>query len=279
MTTARWYGGQADVPSRRSFSSRNDISRCGLSSALVSWNRKRLVGRAAALGHEEERVGVAVDRRDLDLGREVGLGVDLVPHRGGGHLRVAEVVALVGVEDAAGEGLLVAAAGEHQLALLALHDRGAGVLAHGEDAAGRDARRSGAGRWPRSGRWPRPRGRRGCARSWARWPGRRKWAMSCIAWAASSVRTSGSTVTKVRPAASTVDTPSMSSLRYEVASGPVGRSGVKAKSVIAPDGTEPLRTRPSRRPGGPAGRHRPSALVPEGVVAVGWGGGDARRLP
>jgi hypothetical protein len=45
---------------------------------------------------------------------------------------------LVGVEDAAGDGLLVAAAGEHQLALLALHDGGAGVLAHGQHAAGGD---------------------------------------------------------------------------------------------------------------------------------------------
>jgi hypothetical protein len=38
-TIARWYGGQADVPMALIFSSRNDIIRAGLSSALVSWNR------------------------------------------------------------------------------------------------------------------------------------------------------------------------------------------------------------------------------------------------
>ena len=37
-------------------------------------------------------------------------------------------------------GFAVAAAGEHELALLALHDRGAGVLARGQHAARRDAR-------------------------------------------------------------------------------------------------------------------------------------------
>ena len=39
MTTARWYGGQAAVPSVRIFSSRNFIMASGLRIALVSWNR------------------------------------------------------------------------------------------------------------------------------------------------------------------------------------------------------------------------------------------------
>ena len=47
---------------------------------------------------------------------------------------------MVGVEDAAGDRGLVAAAGEHELALLAHDDRGAGVLAHRQHAAGRDGR-------------------------------------------------------------------------------------------------------------------------------------------
>ena len=72
-----------------------------------------LVGRAAALGHEQELVGVAVDRADLDLGRQVVAGVDLVPHVERRHLRVAQVARWVGVEDAAGDGFLVAAAGRH----------------------------------------------------------------------------------------------------------------------------------------------------------------------
>ncbi len=100
--------------------------------------QEALVGRAAALGHEEELVGVAVDRGDLDLGRQVGLGVHLVPHGERRHLGVAQVGLLVGVEHAAGDGRLVAAGGQHVLALLALHDRGAGVLAAGQHAAGGD---------------------------------------------------------------------------------------------------------------------------------------------
>ena len=38
MTTARWYGGQAAVPSERSFWSRNVSRFAGLSRAWVSWN-------------------------------------------------------------------------------------------------------------------------------------------------------------------------------------------------------------------------------------------------
>src|SRR5688572_6646050 len=43
ITTARWYGGQAEVPIRRSFSSRKRISEVGFSSALVSWYRYDLL--------------------------------------------------------------------------------------------------------------------------------------------------------------------------------------------------------------------------------------------
>ena len=50
-----------------------------------------LVGAAAALGDEQELVGVAVDGGDLDLGRQVGAGVDLVVHRERRHLAVAQV--------------------------------------------------------------------------------------------------------------------------------------------------------------------------------------------
>ena len=98
-----------------------------------------LVGRAASLGHEQQLVGVAVDGGDLDLGRQVGAGVDLLPHRQRRHLRVAQVGGLVGLEDAAGDGLLVAAARDDALAPLALDDGRARVLAHGEDAARGDA--------------------------------------------------------------------------------------------------------------------------------------------
>ena len=42
MTSARWYGGQAAVPSVRSFSSSHVINDDGLSSAFVSWNSRLL---------------------------------------------------------------------------------------------------------------------------------------------------------------------------------------------------------------------------------------------
>jgi hypothetical protein len=38
-TIARWYGGHADVPMMRIFSSRNEAIRTGFSTALVSWYR------------------------------------------------------------------------------------------------------------------------------------------------------------------------------------------------------------------------------------------------
>ncbi len=49
MTTARWYGGHAAVPSERIFSSRNSSSRAGLSTALVSWNRNDLLAEPPPL--------------------------------------------------------------------------------------------------------------------------------------------------------------------------------------------------------------------------------------
>src|SRR3984957_20005982 len=42
-TIARWYGGQADVPMVRIFSSRNEAIRLGFSTALVSWYRYDLL--------------------------------------------------------------------------------------------------------------------------------------------------------------------------------------------------------------------------------------------
>jgi hypothetical protein len=48
--------------------------------------------------------------------------------------------AYLAVVDAAGDVLLVPPVGEHVLAALAHDDGGAGVLAHGQHAPGRDAR-------------------------------------------------------------------------------------------------------------------------------------------
>jgi hypothetical protein len=99
-----------------------------------------LVGRAAALGDEEELVLVAVGRVEVDLRRQVGAGVPLLVQIQRRRLRVAQAVGGVGVEDAPGEGLFVAAAGEHPGALLGHDSGGAGVLAERKPALGRDQR-------------------------------------------------------------------------------------------------------------------------------------------
>ena len=98
----------------------------------------RLVGAAAALGDEQELVGVAVDGADLDLRRQVRPGVALLVHRQRRHLAVAQVRREVGLLHAGGDRRFVAAAGHDELALLRLDDRRAGVLTHRQHAAGGD---------------------------------------------------------------------------------------------------------------------------------------------
>ncbi len=64
----------------------------------------------------------------------------LVVHRDRRQLAVPQVAREIGLVHAAGDGLLVAAAGEDPLALLRLDDRRPGVLAHRQHATGRDRR-------------------------------------------------------------------------------------------------------------------------------------------
>ena len=99
-----------------------------------------LVRRAAPLGHEQELVLLPAGGVDLDLGRQVAPGVPLLPHGQRRELGVPEVQRGVRVVDAARDVLLVVPVGEHVLAALAHHDGGAGVLAHGQYPARRDAR-------------------------------------------------------------------------------------------------------------------------------------------
>jgi len=103
---------------------------------------ERLVGRAAALGHEEElvlRLPRGLRRGvELDLRGQVGAGVLLLVGRQGGELGVAQVELGVGVVDPARDRLAVVGAGEDALGLLAHHDRGSGVLAHRQHPAGGD---------------------------------------------------------------------------------------------------------------------------------------------
>jgi hypothetical protein len=97
-----------------------------------------LVGRASALGHEEELVGRPLGGVDVDLCRKVVAGVLLLVEVQGAGLRVAQVLPGVGLPDPLGEVLLVLDAGPDLLPLLGHHGGGARVLADGELAARRD---------------------------------------------------------------------------------------------------------------------------------------------
>ena len=138
MTIARWYGGQAAVPSVRIFSSRNASSDFGFSSAFVSWNRNVLLAEPPPLVTKRKWYSSPPVGVELDLRRQVRAGVHLVVHVERRELRVAQVGPRVGVEDAARERRLVVAARPDALALLADDDRGAGVLARRQHHAGRD---------------------------------------------------------------------------------------------------------------------------------------------
>ncbi len=97
------------------------------------------VGRAAALGDEEEFVFVARLGVEVDLGRQIVAGVDLLIHRQRRDLAVAQIGLGKGAPDPFGERRRIVGAGPHHpLALLAHDDRGAGVLAHRQDLAGGD---------------------------------------------------------------------------------------------------------------------------------------------
>ena len=96
-----------------------------------------LVGRTAAFGYHDEAVLVALCGLDVYLRGQVAARVDLVVHRQGRVLRVAEVVRGKGVVDAVAQGLCVVEVSPHPLALLAVDDGRAGVLAEGEHTLGR----------------------------------------------------------------------------------------------------------------------------------------------
>jgi hypothetical protein len=86
------------------FPTRNFGRRDGVQDGLGLLEEIGLVGRAAALGDEQEAVLVAVDGREVDLGRQVRARVLFLVHRQGRVLGVAQEVAGVGVEDAPGQG-------------------------------------------------------------------------------------------------------------------------------------------------------------------------------
>ena len=98
--------------------------------------QKTLIGGAAALGHEHELVGVIAFGVDLALGRHIVGGVFFLIHRQRRHLRIAQITAQVGVARAFAQRGFVVTVGDDAKTLFAHDDRGAGVLAHRQHAAG-----------------------------------------------------------------------------------------------------------------------------------------------
>ena len=98
-----------------------------------------LVGRAAALGDEEEFVlhaGMAAV--NVDLCREVRTGILLLGHRERHDLRIAQVAVFVGLVHALGNAFRIVGARIDVLALMADADGRAGILACGKFALGRN---------------------------------------------------------------------------------------------------------------------------------------------
>ena len=96
-----------------------------------------LVGRAAALGDEEELVlHAGLASVDIDLRREVRARVLLVDHREGHNLRIAQVTLLIGLVDTLCDALCIVGARPDILALVGDADGRAGVLAGRQLALG-----------------------------------------------------------------------------------------------------------------------------------------------
>ncbi len=83
-------------------------------------------------------VGIMALGVDFHLRRHVRAGVLLFEHRDRRQLRIAQIAFQIRIAGALGQRRLVVAAGPDEPALLAHDDRGAGVLAHRQHAAGGD---------------------------------------------------------------------------------------------------------------------------------------------
>ena len=101
--------------------------------------QKGLVGRAAALGHEQKLVGVLALGGDVDLRRQVVAGVRLLESRKRRELAVAQVLLGVGLAEPSASAASSDPSVHTFPALLGDDNGGAGVLAHWQDAAGGDA--------------------------------------------------------------------------------------------------------------------------------------------
>ena len=95
-----------------------------------------LVGRAAALDHAQELVFAAFAGFNVDLSGQVAAGVLFFVHRQRGVLRITQGALRVGVVHAARERFLIAETRPNVLALFAVNDGRARVLAQRQDALG-----------------------------------------------------------------------------------------------------------------------------------------------
>src|SRR5512135_2143266 len=80
--------------------------------------QERLVGGAAALGNEQQLVGVLAFRIDFHLSRHVRFGVLLLKHRNGRELRIAQIAFEIGIARTFRERGFVVASGKYHAALL-----------------------------------------------------------------------------------------------------------------------------------------------------------------
>ena len=87
------------------------------------------VRRTATFGDTEETVFRSFGSLQVDLGREVTLGIHLVVHVERRILRIAEVAFGVGIIDTFAERFFVTETGPYFLAFLAVDDGGTGILA------------------------------------------------------------------------------------------------------------------------------------------------------
>ena len=130
------------MPSVSTFSLRNASIRSWVKIEGVAWNKNDLFAEPPPFAMNRNLYASSLSPRpsavNLHLCRHVRSGVFLVEHGDGRELRIAEVAFEVGIPRTLGERRLVVPIGKNQPPLLPHDDRGAGVLAHGQHAAGGD---------------------------------------------------------------------------------------------------------------------------------------------
>ncbi len=98
-----------------------------------------LVGRPAALGNEQEFIGILSPLRiQLNLARQIVAGVLFFEHGERGNLTIAKIIVIIGIQDPFGERGFILSIGPDTPPLLAHHDGGAGILAHRQHTARRN---------------------------------------------------------------------------------------------------------------------------------------------